>query len=724
MEGTRVSMTLVVFQKKIFCLASVKLNLVFLLNLQFIQNDDKGEIQDLGPNENDQIHSHLHPHAAYSGEHEDSYFDPGVHHGQQHSIPVVPEGATMGRRPLPMKSTNAGSSPPNSATTTGSTTTPTSLGGVSSSGDGQMKGSDHGAEYLREDLGTPQNAPLQGGTNTGPVDPNWSMALGEINQRYITPPSGQTEGSFPQSPGGQYNPAAYPSAIKIMVSNNVAGSIIGRAGQTISELQSQSSARIKLSQTGDYYPGTQERVCLVQGQLENVKVAVRLLLERLYMLQEQQHSQHLAWQPKPDEGTAPGFDFAVRLLVPSSSCGMIIGKAGSNIKHMEEASGVSSVRLSPKESVDPSSPSAAVVAGTSERVVTLTGPTMESCLKGICIVLDGMMSNQEICRYSNMTTSYSRIAGPVSFNPGPQAGQHVHLVPPGRNPEPSMWDAPGPYPPTQYMGKSNSSPDLGIQMLWDQHGGQRMPPESPAHLMARHLPSEPTTPYNYGFIESSPSFDMAPLMHSPARGPPTSTNAPPVYLLSNPSPTPLEPSSIPNSVSAPDLLADQLQDSLRISASRSSAPVDYPHFVPQLPQSTPPGFTAQVLVPDTLIGSILGRGGRTLNELQMHSNCRIRISQRGEYVPGTRNRIVTIRGPAAQSVSMAQYLMSQRMVLPPTATYSPQPPPQYHTPQLQSRHSQPQHQLPRQDVQHHQYHGPPDTVFQSSDSQGQHHPSP
>jgi RNA-binding protein Nova len=725
MEGARVSMTLVVFQNQIFCLASVMLNTVFLLNFQLIQNDDQGESQDLGPNENDQTHSRLHPH----GEHEISYFDPGVHRGQQHSVPVIPEGATMGGQPLPMKSADTGSPPPNSAATSMSTSTPTSLGGVSSSGDGQMKGSDHGTEYLRDDLGTSPNAQLQGGTNPGPVDPNWSMALGEINQRYSNPPSGQTEGSFPQSPGGQYNPGAYPSAIKILVSNNVAGSIIGRAGQTISELQSQSSARIKLSQTGDYYPGTQDRVCLVQGQLENVKVAVRLLLERLYMLQEQQHSQHLAWQPKPDDGSAPGFDFAVRLLVPSSSCGMIIGKAGSNIKHMEEASGVSSVRLSPKESVDPSSPSAAVVSGTSERVVTLTGPTMGSCLKCLCIVLDGMMSNQEICRYSNMTTSYSRIVVPDSFNPGPPTGQHVRVVPPGRNPEPSMWDAPGPYPPTQYMGKSNSSPDLVVQMLWDQRGGQRMPPhEPPAPLMARHLPPEPTAPYNYGFIESSPSFDMPPLMHPPGRGTPTSTNPPPVYLLPTPSPTPLEPSSIPNSVSAPDLIADQLQDSLRISASPSAAPVEYPPFVPLIPQPTPPGFTVQVLVPDTLIGSILGRGGRTLNELQMHSNCRIRISQRGEYVPGTRNRIVTIRGPTSQSVSIAQYLMSQRMVLPPTATYSPQPPPQYHTPQVQPRHvqhplSHPHHQLLRQDVQHHQYHGPPDTVFQSSDSQGQHHPS-
>eukprot|EP00533_Pseudo-nitzschia_delicatissima_P006046 CAMPEP_0116111586 /NCGR_PEP_ID=MMETSP0327-20121206/18527_1 /TAXON_ID=44447 /ORGANISM="Pseudo-nitzschia delicatissima, Strain B596" /LENGTH=218 /DNA_ID=CAMNT_0003604833 /DNA_START=128 /DNA_END=780 /DNA_ORIENTATION=+ len=122
---------------------------------------------------------------------------------------------------------------------------------------------------------------------------------------------------------GKPHSTSYQSAIKLMVSNNVAGSIIGRAGQTISELQTQSSARIKLSQTGDYYPGTQE----------------------------QQHTQH-SWQPRKGTNAAGGFDFVVRLLVPSSSCGMIIGKGGANIKHMEETSGVASVRLSPKEGPD------------------------------------------------------------------------------------------------------------------------------------------------------------------------------------------------------------------------------------------------------------------------------------------------------------------------------------------------------------------------------------
>mmetsp|Transcript_20401 Transcript_20401/g.46353 ORF Transcript_20401/g.46353 Transcript_20401/m.46353 type:complete len:241 (+) Transcript_20401:1-723(+) len=187
------------------------------------------------------------------------------------------------------------------------------------------------------------------------------------------------------------------------------------------------------------------------------------------------------------------------------------------------------------------------------------------------------------------------------------------------------------------------------------------------------------------------------------RGQRSNTPIAPMYLLGASPSSQLDHPPMPSSSSAPDLLALQFQDSLRIPNSQAGL-VDYNHFAPQLPQPARPGFTAQVLIPDNLIGSILGRGGSTLNELQLHSNTRIRISQRGEYVPGTRNRIVTIRGTTSQSVSMAQYLMSQRMVLPPTAGFSgqstPLPTPYAHPSQLHQPHPQriPLHQ-PSQTVE-------------------------
>jgi DTW domain-containing protein YfiP len=135
-----------------------------------------------------------------------------------------------------------------------------------------------------------------------------------------------------------------------------------------------------------------------------------------------------------------------------------------------------------------------------------------------------------------------------------------------------------------------------------------------------------------------------------------------------------------HSVSAPDLLAVQLEQSMHLSSSGPPPPPqptspnqDYADaFLPHLPTMLAPGcFNAQVLVPDSMIGSILGRRSSTLAELETLSGTRMLVSLRGEFVPGTRLRIVTIRGPTAQSVCQAQFLMSQRLILPPTAAYSP-----------------------------------------------------
>ena len=45
-------------------------------------------------------------------------------------------------------------------------------------------------------------------------------------------------------------------ALKLLVTNNVAGSLIGKGGMTINELQMTSGARIKLSQAQDFFPNT------------------------------------------------------------------------------------------------------------------------------------------------------------------------------------------------------------------------------------------------------------------------------------------------------------------------------------------------------------------------------------------------------------------------------------------------------------------------------------
>lgn len=205
--------------------------------------------------------------------------------------------------------------------------------------------------------------------------------------------------------------------VKLLVSNNMAGSIIGRQGQTVSVLQNKSSARIRLSQSGDYFPGTSDRVCLIHGTLENVKKGVALVLGKLYELQLELVETQLGTteQIHDEQGTEiensdgpPKINFTSRILIPSAACGMLIGREGSTIQRLKELAGASSVRLSPKV-VDHNSPR------TFERILTVSSFELSACVAFASSILDGFVKHAEICRYLNGTTSYSRNSN-VAYN--------------------------------------------------------------------------------------------------------------------------------------------------------------------------------------------------------------------------------------------------------------------------------------------------------------------
>ena len=662
------------------------------------------------------------------------------------TIATIPEESTLpsGVR-IPTVGASKSPSPlDSSAPTTGTTTTPTSVEHCPSPPGDRV---DYSASSASSQHGLAPVFPmdsLHSATSAANVPQPWGQGGStdesapvyrvEPSQAQPNQPYGLASGFPEQHRSNLSQQQPFGAALKLLVSNNVAGSIIGRSGQTISELQTQSLTRIKLSQSGDFFPGTQDRVCLVQGETRNVKLGLKLLLERLYMLQEHQHSQHMAWQlQKQKAGNSPAFDFVVKVLVPTSSCGMIIGKSGSNIKYMEETTGVTSVRLSPKDSnADPAAgfagggPAAILFStNTSERIVTVTGATLESCVECLYLVIDAMVAHPEICRYANMTTSYARVPtegfAPTASPSSIRAAANMGMQPRQTSPEHQVWD-PTSHIPSGYgpsipglPRRISSSPDLGIGM-------QMLEPKSPdGHII---YPSSG----NVGMLSvgSGAALPTVPHLHMAPTSLVPSNPVGPSYLIPPPQPhhqvrcndppkrpfsadlheqPPGQPfpssgvrgsSAVHHSLSAPDLSA-YLEHSMHISSlppaslplhlhpqqasltpsvpSQAIPPApsplssDFPEaFSPQPPTMTGPGcFTSQVLVPDSMIGSILGRGGRALSELQILSGTRIRISQRGEFMPGTRARIVTLRGPTAQTVWQAQYLMSQRMVLPQTA---------------------------------------------------------
>ncbi len=379
--------------------------------------------------------------------------------------------------------------------------------------------------------------------------------------------------------------------IKLLVSNNMAGSIIGRSGETISELQEQSSARVKLGQTGDYYPGTSERACLVHGSLDNVKKAATLILSKLYDVQTQQVESQLQAVNSNDttEDSSTNLSFSVRVLIPTASCGMLIGRNGTSIKKIKDTSCVNSIRLSSKEHSNANmhySSESMAISATSERILTISGNELNSCISCVFLILEGFARHPDVCRYVNNTTSYSKVTS--SYNDHYGSGYHA---------------------------RSSSG---GVSSIPQNRG----PRTGSAYISGHH-------PHNVQRMQRPASDDRRRHQQQTYRN----TSGGGVKLANTPHSQPSSPFT-----SSP-------------SGSRLSQNID-----PQQQLQT-----VKISISDTMVGAILGKRGQTLIHLEDQSGTKIKISQRGEFIPGTQNRIVTISGPSSESIASAKSLIRQQL---------------------------------------------------------------
>ncbi|XP_042470556.1 protein BTR1-like isoform X2 [Zingiber officinale] len=174
--------------------------------------------------------------------------------------------------------------------------------------------------------------------------------------------------------------------IRILVSNTAAGCIIGKGGSTISEFQSQSGARIQLSRNHEVFPGTSDRILLISGALGDVIKAMELIQEKLLSELE-------------DGNDAEGRS-KVRLIVPNSSCGALIGKGGSTIKSFIEESRAG-IKISPQDNN----------AGLNDRLVTLTG-SFEEQMRAIFLILSRLIEDAHYPQTLNSPYQYSGINFP------------------------------------------------------------------------------------------------------------------------------------------------------------------------------------------------------------------------------------------------------------------------------------------------------------------------
>ncbi|XP_012888035.1 PREDICTED: RNA-binding protein Nova-1-like [Dipodomys ordii] len=297
--------------------------------------------------------------------------------------------------------------------------------------------------------------------------------------------------------------------LKVLIPSYAAGSIIGKGGQTIVQLQKETGATIKLSKSKDFYPGTTERVCLVQGTAEALNAVHSFIAEKVREIPQAMTKPEVVNILQPQTTMNPDRAKQAKLIVPNSTAGLIIGKGGATVKAVMEQSGAW-VQLSQKpEGIN-----------LQERVVTVSGEP-EQVHKAVSAIVQKVQEDPQSSSCLNI--SYANVAGPVA----------------------------------------NSNPT--------------------------------GSPY------ASPA-DVLPAAAAAAGG----------FLT------------------AEKLAAESAKELVEIA------------------------------VPENLVGAILGKGGKTLVEYQELTGARIQISKKGEFLPGTRNRRVTITGSPA-ATQAAQYLISQRV---------------------------------------------------------------
>eukprot|EP00042_Codosiga_hollandica_P010827 m.24039 g.24039 ORF g.24039 m.24039 type:complete len:290 (-) comp35785_c0_seq1:356-1225(-) len=177
--------------------------------------------------------------------------------------------------------------------------------------------------------------------------------------------------------------------LKVLVPNYAAGAIIGKAGATITQLQADTGAHIKLSQNKDFFPGTTERVLVLTGTAESVHAAVDSLIGRVAALPEPPAQYHS--EPRSEVRSQQA-----KLVVPYHGVGILIGKGGENIKALQASAAPAKIRISSKESD----------FGTNERIVTVFGTTEQ--LKAVSkTLIEKLTSEEGLLDYDDPSASYS-----------------------------------------------------------------------------------------------------------------------------------------------------------------------------------------------------------------------------------------------------------------------------------------------------------------------------
>lgn len=215
----------------------------------------------------------------------------------------------------------------------------------------------------------------------------------EFQQNESSPPLKST------SPPGNEEKGTH---LRFLLSNAESGSIIGKGGSTINQIQSQSGARVQLSRNHEYFPGTSDRIIMVSGAVDDVLKAIDIILSRLL-------DEFYA-----EDGAEIDPESKIRLVVPNSSCGGIIGKAGANIRSLIEDSGAD-IKISPQDMYYP---------GLQDRLVIITGILAEQ-MRAIELIILKLLNDPYYHQSANTPFPYAALMyNGMNYGPNGVGGKY------------------------------------------------------------------------------------------------------------------------------------------------------------------------------------------------------------------------------------------------------------------------------------------------------------
>mmetsp|Transcript_393 Transcript_393/g.562 ORF Transcript_393/g.562 Transcript_393/m.562 type:complete len:634 (-) Transcript_393:542-2443(-) len=153
----------------------------------------------------------------------------------------------------------------------------------------------------------------------------------------------------------------------INVPNGVVGFLIGRGGETISSMQARSGCKIQIQKEHELQPGQTHRVITLQAPTQDSIDQCRGMIESMVQdrIRAAGGTTTGSKDLKVNEAVAAGHRL-VEVKVPDADVGLIIGKGGSTIKHIQDTTGAS-IQIPPSGNID----------DPSVRTVSVTHPTEE-----------------------------------------------------------------------------------------------------------------------------------------------------------------------------------------------------------------------------------------------------------------------------------------------------------------------------------------------------------